>query len=329
MGFGAEEKRRTMAGQTVTIFGGSGFIGRYVVARLADRGWTVRVAVRHPRQAQFLKPLGNVGQIVPVRARLQSDAEVTAAVQGADAVVNLVGILAEGGAQSFEALQHLGAQRIAEIAAAEGITRFVQMSAIGADPDAEAEYARTKGLGEMAVRSAVPEAVVLRPSIVFGPEDGFFNRFAVMARLAPALPLIGGGLTRFQPVYVGDVADAVVAGLEREAARGKTFELGGPRVYSFKELLQLLLKTIRRRRFLVPVPWALAYVQGSILQLLPDPPLTRDQVKLLERDNVVASDALTLADLGIDAPHSVEVIIPTYLERYRPGGRFVPQTPET
>lgn len=317
-----------MAGQTVTIFGGSGFIGRYVVARLADRGWTVRVAVRHPRQAQFLKPLGNVGQIVPLRARLQSDAEVTAAVQGADAVINLVGILAEGGAQRFEALQHLGAQRIAEVAAAEGITRFVQVSAIGADPDAEAEYARTKGLGEAAVRAAVPEAVILRPSIVFGPEDGFFNRFAVMARLAPALPLIGGGMTKFQPVYVGDVADAVVAGLEQSAARGKTFELGGPHVYSFKELLQLLLKTIRRRRLLVPVPWALAYVQGSLLQQLPDPPLTRDQVKLLESDNVVAADALTLADLGIKAPHSVEVIIPTYLERYRPGGRFVPQTPE-
>ena len=317
-----------MAGQTVTIFGGSGFIGRYVVSRLADRGWTVRVAVRHPRQAHFLKPLGNVGQIVPLRARLQSDTEVRAAVQGADAVINLVGILAAGGQQTFEAVQHLGAKRIAEAAAAEGIDRFVQISAIGADPQGEAEYARTKGLGEESVRAAIPEAVILRPSIVFGPEDGFFNRFAAMARLAPALPLIGGGKTKFQPVYVGDVADAVVAGLERSDARGKTFELGGPHIYSFKELLQLLLDTIRRRRLLVPVPWAIAYAQGSLLQLLPDPPLTRDQVKLLEQDNVVAADALTLADLGIDTPHACEVIIPTYLERYRPGGRFVPQTPE-
>ncbi len=317
-----------MAGQTVTIFGGSGFIGRYVVARLADRGWTIRVAVRHPRQANFLKPLGNVGQIVPIRARLQSDEEVAAAVQGVDAVINLVGILAESGKQSFDAVQHQGAKRIAAAAAEAGISRFVQISAIGADPRAESAYARSKGLGEQAVRQAVPQAVILRPSIVFGPEDGFFNRFAAMARLAPALPLIGGGKTRFQPVYVGDVADAAVAALEREDAPGRTFELGGPHVYSFKELLQLLLKTIRRKRLLVPVPWSLAYLQGGVLQLLPDPPLTRDQVKLLEQDNVVSSKARTFKDLGIEEPHACEVIIPTYLDRYRPGGRFVPQAPD-
>ncbi len=319
---------RVKVGRTVTVFGGSGFIGRYVVARLADRGWTIRVAVRNPRRANFLRPLGNVGQIVPIRTRLQDAQEVAAAVAGADAVVNLVGILAPSGKQTFASVQAEGPGLIAKAAAAEGIERMVQVSAIGADPDASADYARTKGLGERAVRAALPQAVILRPSIVFGPEDGFFNRFAAMARLSPALPLIGGGHTRFQPVYVGDVADAAVAALESEAARGKTYELGGPHVYSFKELLEILLKTIRRKRLLVPVPWALAYAQGSVLQLLPDPPLTRDQVKLLESDNVVAEGTLTLADLGIDQPHSVEVIVPTYLDRYRPGGRFVPQAPE-
>lgn len=319
---------RVSVGRTVTVFGGSGFIGRYVVARLADRGWTIRVAVRNPRRANFLRPLGNVGQIVPIRTRLQNAEEVQAAVAGADAVVNLVGILAPSGKQTFAAIQAEGPGLIAEAAAAQGIERMVQVSAIGADPDAPADYARTKGLGERAVRAALPRAVILRPSIVFGPEDGFFNRFAAMARLSPALPLIGGGHTRFQPVYVGDVADAAVAALENEAARGMTYELGGPHVYSFKELMQILLKTIRRKRLLVPIPWALAYAQGSVLQLLPDPPLTRDQVKLLERDNVVGDGALTLADLGIDQPHSVEVIVPTYLDRYRPGGRFIPQAPE-
>jgi len=312
-------------GKTAVVFGGSGFIGRYVVKRLADRGWTVRVAVRNPRRATFLKPLGNVGQIVPIRTRLQNAEEVGAAVGGCDAVVNLVGILAETGKQSFEDVQHQGAARVAQAAAAAGIARFVQMSAIGADPEGESHYARTKGLGERAVLEAVPTATILRPSIVFGPEDGFFNLFAAMTRLSPALPLIGGGHTKFQPVYVGDVADAAVAALDDEGARGKTYELGGPHVYSFKELLQLMLKTIRRKRFLVPIPWSLAYVQGSILQNLPGAPLTRDQVKLLESDNVVSQGALTLKDLGIDPPHAVEVIVPTYLERFRPGGRFVPQ----
>jgi NADH dehydrogenase len=316
---------RVKAGKTVTVFGGSGFIGRYVVARLADRGWTVRVAVRNPRRAMFLKPLGNVGQIVPIRTRLQSEEEVAAAVGGVDAVVNLVGILAPSGKQTFEAVQAQGAALIAKACAAEGIEAFVHVSAIGADPDSASDYARTKGLGERAVREALSTATILRPSIVFGPEDGFFNRFAAMARLSPALPLIGGGHTKFQPVYVGDVADAAVVALDSEAARGKTYELGGPHVYSFKRLMQILLKTIRRKRLLVPIPWAIAYAQGSVLQLLPDPPLTRDQVKLLESDNVVSEGALTLGDLGIDQPHSVEVIVPTYLDRYRPGGRFVPQ----
>jgi NADH dehydrogenase len=240
-------------------------------------------------------------------------------------VVNLVGILAESGKQTFEDVQHQGAARVAQAAAAAGIARFVQMSAIGADENGESAYARTKGLGERAVLDALPQATILRPSVVFGPEDGFFNRFAAMARLSPALPLIGGGHTRFQPVYVGDVADAAVVALDDEGARGKTYELGGPHVYTFRRLMEILLQTIRRKRFLVPIPWSVAYVQGSVLQNLPGAPLTRDQVKLLESDNVVSEGTLTLADLGIDPPHAVEVIIPTYLERYRPGGRFVPQ----
>jgi NADH dehydrogenase len=322
---GSEEPK---LGKTVTVFGGSGFIGRYIVARLADRGWTIRVAVRHPRDANFLRPLGNVGQIVPLRARVQNEAEVRAAVAGADAVVNLVGILAPSGKQTFQAVQAEGPGLIARAAAAEGVTQLVHVSAIGADADSPSEYARSKAAGEQAVRAAFPQATVLRPSIVFGPEDDFFNRFAVMARLAPALPLIGGGHTRFQPVYVGDVADAAMAALEREDAPGKTYELGGPHVYSFKELMRLLLKTIRRKRFLVPLPWTVAHAQGAVLEVLPKPPLTRDQVKLLERDNVVAEGALGFPDLGIAQPHSVEVIVPTYLDRYRPGGRFVTQTPE-
>ena len=310
-----------MAERVVTIFGGSGFIGRYLVQRLAQRGWVIRVAVRHPRQAHFLKPLGDVGQITPVPAALQDEESIKAAVAGADAVVNLVGLLYEKGRQSFEAVHLQGAQRIAQAAAEAGAQDMVQVSAIGASVDAEADYARSKGAGEVAVRKAFPNAVVVRPSIVFGPEDGFFNLFGAMARLSPMLPLVGGGHTRFQPVYVGDVADAIVTCLEDHNCRGKTYELGGPRVYSFKELLQLLLQQIRRRRLLLPIPFAVADLQGAVLQLLPVPPLTRDQVRLLRVDNVVPEGALGLADLGID-PTGVEVIIPTYLDRYRPGGRF-------
>ncbi len=313
-----------MAARLVTIFGGSGFIGRYLVQRLAQRGWLVRVAVRHARSAQFLKPLGNVGQITPVAAALQDRDSVRAAVEGADAVVNLVGLLYERGRQNFAAVHYEGAKLIAESAAAAGATDLVQMSAIGADPNAEADYARSKGAGEQAVRAAFPDAAIVRPSIVFGAEDGFFNLFAAIARLSPALPLIGGGATRFQPVYVGDVADAMTTCLSDPACRGKTYELGGPSVYSFKELLQYLLKQIRRRRLLLPLPFALAELQGAVLQTLPVPPLTRDQVRLLRHDNVVSEGALGLADLGIE-PTAVEVIVPTYLERYRPGGRFNPQ----
>ena len=310
-----------MTQRVVTVFGGSGFVGRHLVWRLAKQGWIVRVAVRRPSQAGFLKPLGEIGQITPLRAPVQDPVAVAAAMAGANAAVNLVGILYERGKQTFAGVHARGAQTVAEAAAAAGIEHLVQVSAIGADLHGGAAYARSKGAGEAAVKTAFPSATILRPSVVFGPEDDFFNRFAAMARLSPALPLIGGGATRFEPVYVGDVARAIVKCLADPACAGKTYELGGPRVYTFKEIFQLLLREIRRRRLLVPLPFALAAAQARFLELLPVPPLTRDQVRMLRRDNVVSEGALTLADLGI-APTAAEVILPTYLDRYRPGGRF-------
>lgn len=310
-----------MAARVATIFGGSGFIGRHLIGRLAKQGWVIRVAVRHPARASFLKPLGDVGQITPIRVPLQDQLAVEAAVQGASAVVNLVGVLYERGAQTFAAVHARGAQTVAAAAKAAGAKHLVHLSAIGADVHAEADYARSKGAGEAAVKTVFPSATILRPSIVFGPEDDFFNRFAAMARLAPALPLIGGGGTRFQPVYVGDVAAAIAAVLDGAPAQGQTYELGGPSVYTFAELMTLMLREIHRKRPLVPLPFALAEIMARPLELLPVPPLTRDQVRLLRHDNVVAAEARTLADLGI-APTSVEVILPTYLERYRPHGQF-------
>lgn len=305
----------------VTVFGGSGFVGRYVVRELAKAGLRIRVAVRHPDRAQFLKPMGAVGQIAPVLANVRDDASVAAAVAGADVVINLVGILAEHGRQRFDAVHADAAGRIGRAAAAAGARRLIQISAIGADPDARAAYARSKAAGEAAARAAFPGATVLRPSIVFGPEDDFFNRFAAMAKIAPALPLVDGGRTRFQPVYVDDVADAVMAALRTEASVGKTYELGGPRVYTFRALMEFLLRTIGRRRLLVPLPACALWPQALVAELLPKPPLTRDQLLLLKRDNVVADGALGLADLGITAT-SIEAIVPTYLRRYRRGGDF-------
>lgn len=310
-----------MTPSLVTIFGGSGFIGRYVVKRLADRGWIVRVAVRRPSRANFLKPLGDVGQITPIRAKLQEPAAVRAAIDGAGAVINLTGILFETGDQKFDAVHHQGAAQIAAACAELGVESLVQMSAIGADSESQAAYARSKAAGEAAVRAAFPKAATVRPSIVFGPEDDFFNRFAEMTALLPVLPLVGGGHTRFQPVYVGDVADAIVTCMTNPNCAGKTYELGGPKVYSFKELLQLMLREIRRKRILMPLPVGLARLQALFFELLPKPPLTRDQIKMLAYDNVVAEGALTLKDLGIE-PTSAEVILPTYLDRFRPGGRF-------
>lgn len=303
----------------VTVFGGSGFVGRYLVKHLVAAGWRVRVAVRRPDEALFLKPLGNVGQISICQANLRVPPSVAAAVAGADAVVNLVGILYESGAQSFAAVQARGAETVARAAREAGVRRLIQFSAIGADPDSEALYARTKAAGEAAALREFPGATIVRPSIVFGPEDGFFNRFAALARILPALPLIGGGETRFQPVYVGDVAEAVVRLLADAASAGKTYELGGPKVYSFRELMEIVLRETGRRCLLLPVPIAIASFQAAFLELLPYPLLTRDQVKLLKRDNVVSAGAPGLGELGIAAT-PVAAVVPTYLYRYRRGG---------
>jgi len=307
--------------KVVTVFGGGGFIGRHLVKRLAQRGWRVRLAVRHPGRAMFLQTYGAVGQIAPVFADVRDDASVAAAVRGADYVINLVGILFESGRQQFEALHAEAPGRIARLAREAGATRMVHISAIGASPDSPSVYARTKARGEQAAREAFPEVTILRPSIVFGPEDNFFNLFATLARLSPVMPLMGGGETRFQPVYVGDVADAIMAALDDPAAQGRTYELGGPRVYTFRELMELTLAQIGRKRLLVSIPWSLAEVQGKVLGMLPAPLLTLDQVKQLRIDNVVADDAPTLRDLGI-APTAAEAVLPSYLERFRRGGRF-------
>ncbi|PWE18407.1 complex I NDUFA9 subunit family protein [Marinicauda salina] len=315
--------------EMITVFGGSGFIGRYVVRELAKAGYRVRVATRRPHLAYELKTAGRVGQIQLAQANLRNRESVARAVEGAWGVVNLVGVLAESGRQSFRALQARGAATVAEVAREAGVERFVQISAIGAEENSPSRYARTKAMGEAAVREAMPEAVILRPSIVFGTEDEFFNKFADMARFAPALPLIGGGRTRFQPIFAGDVAECVLKALEDDAARGRVFELGGPTVYTFKELMRFILKTIRRRRMLVPVPWPAAHglgLVGEIAGKLPfvQPFLTRDQVVLLKQDNVVGAggeDVGRIEDLGVE-PETVEAIVPSYLVRYRKGGQF-------
>jgi NADH dehydrogenase len=322
-----------MTPSQVTVFGGSGFLGRHLVRRLAATGRRVTVAVRNPESALFLKPMGDVGQITLVGADVRDGPAVAAAVQGAEEVVNLVGVLYETKRQSFDAIHAQGAERIAKAAKAAGAKRLVHVSAIGADGHSSAAYARSKATGEAAVKAAYPATTILRPSIIFGPEDDFFNRFAAMARLSMALPLFGGGETRFQPVYVGDVADAVMASLTGEATAATIYELGGPRVYSFRQLMELILAEIGRKRILLPLPFALADAMGSVadvgvgvLQSLPipfevAPPLTGDQAKLLRYDNVVSADAPGLADLGI-TPTACEMILPTYLDRFRRHGRF-------
>ena len=304
----------------ITVFGGSGFIGRYVVQRLAARGERIRVAIRRPVEAEFLRPLGDVGQVVPWQANVRDERSVAAAVAGADAVVNLVGLLYETGRQSFDAVHAEGAMRVARAAAGAGVKHLVHLSAIGADLESSAAYARTKAQGEAGVRAAFPHAVILRPSIVFGPEDQFFNRFASLARVLPVLPLIGGGHTRFQPVYAGDVALAVVAALS--GAEQPVYELGGPRLYSFRELMEYILQVIERHRLLLPLPFAVARFEAFFLELLPKPLLTRDQVELLRHDNVVASGMPDLAALGIEAT-AVDAIVPTYLRRFRRGSAAV------
>lgn len=310
-----------MKTKVATVFGGSGFIGREVVQRLARAGFTVRVATRDPVKAGILRTAGAVGQVVPLLCALKRPETIAAAVNGADVVINLLGILFETRRQKFHDIHHLAAENIAKAAAAAGVSRLVHISAIGADAGSTARYARSKAAGEASVRAAFPAATILRPSIVFGPADDFFNRFAGLTRISPALPLVGGGGTKFQPVYVGDVADAIIAAALRADTAGKTYELGGPRVATFRELLELMLKTTHRQRCLVALPFPLAKLKSYVLQLAPKPLLTPDQVELLKYDNVVATDALKLADLGI-APTAMEAVLPTYLERFIPGGLY-------
>jgi NADH dehydrogenase len=307
--------------RSAVVFGGGGFIGRHFVRRLAKTGAVVRIPSRHPSRLGFLRTAGAVGQIVPEIIDTFDEVELEGAIAGADVAVNLIGILAEGGRAKFPQVHTALPERIARIAARAGVGRFVHVSALGASPDSPSAYARSKAAGEEAVRAAFPSATIIRPSIVFGPEDQFFNRFAGMASISPALPLIGGGLTKFQPVYVGDVADALMATLRRGEAAGATYELGGPGVFSFRELMELLLAEIGMKRLLVPVPWGLARVQARFAELLPSKPLTRDQVELLKTDNVLSGQFPGLGDLGI-RPTAVEVILPTYLDRFHKGGRF-------
>ncbi len=324
----------TGQGRIVTVFGGSGFVGRHLVRALVKRGYRVRAAVRRPDLAGHLQPLGVVGQIQAVQANLRYPASVQQAVAGADAVVNLVGILAEGGKQRFDAVQAEGARIVAEATAAAGIGTLVQMSALGASADSKSAYARTKAAGESAAFSAVPGAVVVRPSIIFGPEDQFFNRFASLARMSPVLPLVGGGETLFQPVYVGDVAEAIARAVDGCAAGGRVYELGGPEVKSFRALLEFVCEVTGRKRLFAPLPWGAARFQALMMEiadaatlgLLPNElKLTRDQVTLLQSDNVVSeaarSEGRTLEGLGI-APASIAAIVPAYLWRFRRTGQF-------
>ncbi len=320
-----------MARRLACIFGGSGFVGRHVVRRLAAAGYGVRVAVRYPEDAAFLKPMGDVGQIVPVAADLRREGSVRAAAAAANLVVNLVGILHARRAREFERIHVEGAGHVAAAARAEGAEALVHVSALGAEAGSDSVYARSKAAGETAARAQFPAATVLRPSVIFGPEDDFFNRFAALSGWSPFLPVVvprTGGLTqggpRFQPVYVGDVADAIVVALTRPGHAGKTYSLGGPRVYSMREIMEMVVEGTERRRYLLPMPIWLARVQAAFLQFLPSPPLTPDQVKLLLVDNVVPPGAPGLAELGV-APTAAEAIVPAYLARFH--NPFSPRQP--
>lgn len=310
----------------VTIYGGSGFVGRYIARRMAKAGWRVRVAVRRPNEAMHVKPYGVVGQVEPLLCNIRDDDSVRAVMQGADAVVNCVGTFDRKGRNNFDAVQHEGAERIARIAAEEGVARLVHISAIGADAGAPSLYARTKALGEEGIQGHFPGAVILRPSIIFGPEDGFFNRFASMTRMGPVLPVVGGN-TRFQTVYVDDVAKAAEMAIKGEAEAG-IYELGGPEVKTFRELMQQMLGVIRRRRMIISLPFWAAGIMGAVMEMvqtltlgLIPAQITRDQVKSLRTDNVVADGAKGFADLGIE-PVAVEAVLPDYLWRFRPAGQY-------
>lgn len=311
----------------VTIYGGSGFVGRYIARRMAKEGWRVRVAVRRPNDALFVKPYGVVGQVEPVACNIRDDASVRAAMKGADAVVNCVGILNRSGKNTFDSVQADGAARIARLAAEEGVAHLVHLSAIGADENSPSIYQQTKAAGEKAILAAFPKAVILRPSVIFGNEDGFFNRFAAMSRFGPVLPVVGAN-TRFQPVFVDDVAQAAVLGITGKAAPG-IYELGGPDVETFRDLMRRMLHVIRRRRLIINIPFFAASIMGGAFDLLQAVTLgliqngmvTRDQVRNLRADNVVTPGAKGFADLGI-TPTAMEAVLPEYLWRYRPSGQY-------
>jgi uncharacterized protein YbjT (DUF2867 family) len=311
----------------VTVFGGSGFIGGQAVRQLAKAGWRIRVAVRQPNLAYAMRLHGDVGQIDVVQANIRNEPSIRRALEGATASLNLASTLYEHGRQGFQALNVMGARNVAAAARAEGVVRLVQMSALGADAGSASKYARTKAEGEIAVREIYPDAVVVRPSIVFGPQDRFFNKFAAMASVSPVLPLVGGGATRFQPVFVGDVARALRLAVTAAETAGRTYELGGPAVFTFRELMELMLKEIDRRRILLPIPFSISEVMGmgfALLSGFAPPVITDDQVTLLKTDNVVTGAYPGLAELGI-TPATLESVLPSYLYRYRKGGQYADQ----
>ena len=311
----------------VTVFGGSGFVGTQAVRYLAKAGWRIRVAVRNPNMAYRMRLLGDVGQIDVVQANLRNTPSLERALDGATVALNLVGLLYETGRQGFQAIHVMGARNVAEAARAQGVGRFVQMSALGADHDSASRYGRTKAEAEACVREIYPDAVIVRPSIVFGQGDGFFNRFAAMAQISPVLPLIGGGTTRFQPVYVGDVGQALARMVTDPETAGQTYELGGPETFTFRALMEKLLAETGQRRFLAPIPFPVASLMGKVAQLsafLIPPPVTADQVELLKTDNVVSGQYPGLTDLGV-TPATLDAILPTYLYRYRKGGQYADQ----
>jgi uncharacterized protein YbjT (DUF2867 family) len=312
-------------GKLVTVFGGSGFLGRHIVQALSKRGYRVRAAVRRPDLASHLQPLGAPGQIMAVQANLRHRWSVDRAVQGADAVVNAVGILAPTGKQSFDAVQGFGPRAIAEAARAAGLNGITHISAIGADPESTSAYARSKAVGEAGVLETLPDSIILRPSIVFGPEDNFFNQFAGMARISPVLPLVGGGETKFQPVYVCDIAEAVARAVDGTLQPGSVYELGGPEIKSFRDCLEDMLEVTQRSRVLLPIPFPVSEVMGKIMQYLPGSPLTADQVELLKKGNMVSEAAIsegrTLSGIGIE-PTTLAAILPSYLDRFREHGQY-------
>lgn len=313
-----------MTSHRITILGASGFIGRYIVRDLARQGAVIAACCRHASGAGFLRTMGDVGQIATFSADFTDERALAAVIAGADTVVNAVGILYERGKQRFDTVHRQGPAQVAALAKRAGVKRLVHFSALGADANSSSSYGRSKAAGEAAVRAAFPGATILRPSLVFGPEDDFFNRFAAMARFAPALPLIGGGATKFQPVYVGDVADAVAAVLARADTQGKTYDIAGPAVFTLKQLFELILHITGRKRLLLPVPFGLAAIEAFFLEWWPTaPPLTRDQVRMLRHDTVATPGAPGLAELGI-TPKALELVLPSYLDRYRRPGRFRP-----